>query len=311
MNHLCGLDNMKCLSSISTDDAIALEQFRETYNARCPSDMPKNDEELLIPTWYPNYKDLPSCGWRPLDDLTLYRFLCADRNKNGKFQQDISLDRLLQTINYRREQKADEILEAILLKEQQQSDALLVKLLPNLEKYKRVRIRVFTGRDYSNQPVLFERLGEFISLGNYSQFTIEEWVKYYVWDLERHFVEMRKCAADNNKSISTFTIFLDAHGITSPRNAMKVIPLLKALTKAVEKFYPEIAERIIIFRIPRIMSFLYRAVRVFLDPVTAEKIRLHPGIPLEKEFLKHIPIEAIPEEYGGKSNVHFPQTATN
>jgi len=306
MNHLDDL-GIKCLSSISADDVIAIKEFRESYNASRPTDYNIKNDSIQSTSWCPP-EDLPPCGWRPLDDITLYRFLCADR-RNGKFQQDASLDRLLKTLVYRKEQKADEILRAITTEGSIPSEQPeLSRLLPHLEKYKRLRIRVFTGRDHYDQPVMFERLGEFISSGNYNQFTIEEWVQYYVWDLERHFVEMRHAAQDTGKPVFKFVIFLDARGIN--RNALKVTTLLKALTKAVETFYPEIAARIIIFRIPKIMSLLYRAVRVFLDPVTAEKIYLYPGIPTE-EFLKHVPLNAIPEEYGGKSQVQFPETATS
>jgi hypothetical protein len=87
------------------------------------------------------------------------------------------------------------------------------------------------------------------------------------------------------------------------RSIWKVIPLLKAY-KAVEEYYPEIASTIILFNVPKI------AVRSFLDPVTAAKISLYSTANYEEGFSSLMPLNAIPEEYGGTSKVLYPKTAT-
>jgi len=399
MNHLCNLDIKLPSLSLSKDDSIALEKFRNAYNAKRPPEIITED----VAVWCPD--ELPSCGWRALDDITLYRFLCADR-RNDKFNHDASLERLLKTLLFRKEHGVDDILRAIITtktkveekmnspkkdnddnrtgsistsnnstssspssklkssfsiasgsmsecgsivtdvvsndnnidnnnisnnqNEQQQqqtsgpnnnnndnsqdepqsspsNDELILKLLPELEKYKRLRIRVFTGLDHEDRPVIFERLGEFLGSGtNQDQFTLQDWIKYYIWDFERHFVEMRNSSASSKKTITQFIIFMDATGLN--RNCFKVLPLLKGLSQAVETHYPEIAGRIMLFNVPMIGTILYKAVKLFLDPITTSKIYLYNGIPMD-EFLKHIPMDAIPQEYGGTCEVPFPKTS--
>ena len=187
------------------------------------------------------------------------------------------------------------------------------KLCPrDLQRYQKLRVRVFVGRDRQGQPVLFERLGHFLGSGVCDHFSEDEWIRLYIWDLERHFVEMRKASVECGKAITRFTYVADAEGITSGimnRAVWRVIPLLRALTKAVEEHYPEIADKIVLFNVPRVASVFYRAVRTFLDPVTAEKIELHSGIPTG-EFERIMPVSVIPIEYGGTNDVEYPPAVT-
>jgi hypothetical protein len=81
----------------------------------------------------------------------------------------------------------------------------------DLAKYKRLRIRRFTGRDYKGQPVLFERLGAFLGSGNHVHFTQEEWMRLYIWDLERHFIEMRQAAKSTGKPIQKYVFCGDGY----------------------------------------------------------------------------------------------------
>lgn len=329
MNHLCGLDSIahRYLSDISVDDAMVLKSFRTDYNSHKSRDKENDDK----PVWIVPPDNITE--WRPLDDVTLYRFLCADAEK-GIFQPEKSLDRILRAMEFRHKNGNDTLLRAmtnqkkkkrislvsgnwsqcgsiVQTKQSNEDTGNLAMVLPNLDKYQRLRIRVFTGRSHSGEPVLFERLGEFLGSGNHVHFSEEEWTRFYIWDLERHFVEMREAARISGKPITQYTFCGDGHGIITSilnRRIWGVVPLLKALAKSVEEFYPEIAVRIILFRVPKIATLFYQAVRSFLDPVTASKISLCSGIPKE-EFLKYMPLEAIPIEYGGTSQVSYPPTA--
>ena len=372
MNHLAGLQvECETLRSLSAADASTLDSFRKTHEAARPSgDTLQTSRHEVDPA------ELPPCGWRPLDDVTLWRFLCADK-RNGKFQPEVSHARLQKALSFRKEAEVDAILRGN--GEDQRTDGEyddapvppphridsvasltslasgvisdcgeMVKemsmtmpssesestcspvsppLLPTgpnskrkkpmihpreLKRYQRLRVRVFVGRDHQGQPVLFERLGHFLGSGNCDHFSEEEWIRFYIWDLERHFTEMRKASEECGRSITRFTYVADAKGITSGimnRAVWRVIPLLKALVKAVEEHYPEIADKIVLFNVPRIASVFYRAVRTFLDPVTAEKIEIHSGVPMDV-LEKIMPKSIIPREYGGTNDVHHPQPVT-
>lgn len=426
MNHLVGLDVECPTKSLSATDAATLAAFRGAHEAAKPTDFLDGHEgnstsssrsggsSLQTSAHEVDPATLPPCGWRPLDDATLYRFLCADR-RNGKFQPDKSRERLARALSFRKEEGVDGILKSAdaaacssstststAAKEGQtetppikkgpsprsvgvasaydrsdsvasltsiasgiisdcgekvhkvvvaspspkelqrpplspptedgedanmdstahsSSDSAATATTPSaaaamcpreLERYQRLRVRVFVGRDHHGQPVLFERLGHFLGSGNCDHFSEEEWIRFYIWDLERHFAEMRRASEDCGRAITRFTYVADADGIVSGimnRAVWRVIPLLKALVKAVEEHYPEIADKIVLFNVPRIASVFYRAVRTFLDPITAEKIELHSGIPTA-EFERIMPKSVVPIEYGGTNDVEFPPAVT-
>ena len=374
MNHLAGLQvECETLRSLSAADAATLDSFRQSHEAAKPDDANFCGDSLQASRHGVDPAQLPPCGWRPLDDVTLWRFLCADK-RNGKFQPELSHARLKRALSFRKEAEVDAILgggmrssggaeqNAIdkdevppphridsvasltsfasgvisdcgeMVKEmsmtmplsgsESESSPLHSPFPPKskamidpreLERYQRLRVRVFVGRDHQGQPVLFERLGHFLGSGNCDHFSEEEWIRFYIWDLERHFPEMRKASEDCGKAITRFTYVADAEGISSGimnRAVWRVIPLLKALVRAVEEHYPEIADKIVLFNVPRIASVFYRAVRTFLDPVTAEKIEIHSGVPMGV-MEKIMPNSVIPREYGGSNDVPFPQPVTD
>jgi hypothetical protein len=85
----------------------------------------------------------------------------------------------------------------------------------------------------------------------------------------------------------------------------KAINLMRKIVNTVEKHYPEIVECITLFNVPFIMSSSFNVVRAFLDPVTAEKIGIHSGVPLDY-FMEVMSEHVIPAEYGGMNEMDFP-----
>ncbi len=82
---------------------------------------------------------------------------------------------------------------------------------------------------------------------------------------------------------------------------------MRHLVHAVECHYPEIVDHIVLFNVPRMASAAYNVVRGFLDPVTAGKIELFAGVPLER-FREIMDEDVIPKEYGGRNEMDYPQT---
>jgi hypothetical protein len=87
----------------------------------------------------------------------------------------------------------------------------------------------------------------------------------------------------------------------------KVVQLLKALANTVENHYPELVDHVMLFNLPRAASAVFKVVKGFLDPVTANKIELYPGVPYAR-FAELLPDEIIAVEYGGKNRIEYPQT---
>lgn len=83
---------------------------------------------------------------------------------------------------------------------------------------------------------------------------------------------------------------------------------MRKIVNTVERHYPEIVECITLFNVPFIMSSSFNVVRAFLDPVTAAKIGIHSGVPMEK-FKEVMSEYVIPAEYGGMNEIEFPSTS--
>lgn len=346
MNHLCGLDLNPNPNGVVPEGALLdLRKLRTRYDGSSPSllspssdvdanqngdnndadEKKKNgfDNSDSTKTNLPSYQifphrakdgdddpQLPPSGWRPLDDATLYRFLAADRKKNS-FDVDASYERLLSAMKFRKDNGVDLIVREIVARASS-SSLSLPPLPPVVAKCQRLRVAIWAGVDRQHRPVVFERLGEFFSSGNAKAVSEDDWIRAYLYFLEQHFYEMRVSAIASGKSITRFSFYADFQGVVSSimsRKIWSVTPLLKALVNAVECHYPEIADRIVLFNVPRIASVAFRVVKAFLDPVTAEKIEVFSGVPLER-FKEEMLVEVIPKEYGGANEMEYPNTSS-
>lgn len=65
-------------------------------------------------------------------------------------------------------------------------------------------------------------------------FTNEHWVDLYVWDMERHFEEMRECALASGRPVLWYVYLADLGGMNSFR-APSVVPLLRMSAERVER----------------------------------------------------------------------------
>ena len=287
MNHLVGLDVGEAVPS---DDAEieALRDFTAVHEAARSASWPAD----AAPAYRIDPSVLGTDGWRPLDSHTLLRFLRADK-RHGEHNPGASTARLRNALAWRVRIGAD---------------GLLSSPPPGLESYRRYRIRRWVGRCHMNRPVMFERLGQFLGCGNTTAFGANEWLSFYTWDLEGHFMQMREASEATATAVSGYLFIGDLAGMGAIwRHMRNVVPLLKQLTKEVESNYPEIAGPIVLFNAPRIFAGAYRLVRPFLDPITADKIEVHAGVPLDR-LLELMPPEAIPAEYGGCSEAEYPLT---
>jgi len=328
MNHLCGIPSLgggaHLPKVLSEDELNALKTFRARYETEALGELinskvniidndaeEKEDSSLQhnmdsnkethTPTYEVSY-DLPASGIRSLDDITLYRFMLADKCKTNEFDLEASHTRLINALKFRKEYKSDMIVHN-----------LATNNIPDkVEECRRLRVACWAGTDHECRPVVFERLGEFFSSGNTIKVEIDDWITSYLYFLETHFMKMRQSAEKNGKIVDRIVYFADFQGVVTSimnRKIWQVIPLLQTLVKTVELHYPEIVDHIILFNAPRIASAAYKVVKGFLDPVTAAKIQLFSGVPLER-FTELVPVSVIPQEYGGtNTTLDYPKTA--
>lgn len=341
MNHLCGLPNLggeddsSLPKNLTNEEREVLTAFRQRYESALYGEGGEqgsssfgangdanNEEEkkessshhpasnnsapVHVPKSKPTYEisqdQLPPSGLRPLDNITLYKYLLADRRKDGSFDTEASYQRLIAALKFRKEYQCDAIVTNISSSKVPSS---------NIQKCQRYRVAIWAGKDYTHRPVVFERLGSFFSSGNATKVSQDEWLHFYLYFLETHFSKMRESSQKEGSAVDRINYFADFQGIVKSilnRKIWKVIPVLKALVNTVECHYPEVVDHIVLFNVPRIASVVYNAIKTFLDPVTVGKIELFAGVPTER-FRELMDESVIPVEYGGMNEMEYPQTS--
>eukprot|EP00240_Pyramimonas_obovata_P015671 CAMPEP_0118956292 /NCGR_PEP_ID=MMETSP1169-20130426/61461_1 /TAXON_ID=36882 /ORGANISM="Pyramimonas obovata, Strain CCMP722" /LENGTH=279 /DNA_ID=CAMNT_0006904307 /DNA_START=144 /DNA_END=979 /DNA_ORIENTATION=- len=278
MNHLVGALNT---SDDENLEALIREDEREEFNAFKAAYLAHPDANpAAVPTWKVDPDDLPASGWRPLDGVTLLRFLRADK-RNGKFRPQASKERLLNALKWRKDHLVDPMAAA--------PDP------PEWATYQCLRVRRWTGREAEGRPVQFERLGKFLGGGNAKTFNHGVWLKMYARDLEQHFDELRIASQAEGKPVSTYVFCADLEGFEGIVWSMSsVIALLKFLTKEVEEKYPEVVDKILLFAAPKMFAAIFKMFRPFMDPITASKVEVYGRSEGLKRIEALLPLEAIP-----------------
>ena len=336
MNHLCDLTiklDGGAINRLATDECAVLTEFRSRYESalRLNDDERRtaskrylhgetNDESehkineaidsssTPLATYVIDHESLPPSGLRALDDVTLYRYLLADRRADGTFEPDLSYQRLLLALEFRKRFQCDDIVRRLQNNIDELNDDDTIPLC--VRKCQRLRVGIYASTDRESRPVVFERLGQFCSSGNVSKVSRDDWMLNYLYSLETHFAKMRESAMTTGTGVERIVFFADCSGVTSSIIngwIWKVVQLLKALANTVECHYPELVDHITLFNLPRAASAVFKVVKGFLDPVTANKIELYPGVPYAR-FAELLPDEIIPVEYGGKNRIDYPQT---
>ena len=262
MNHLAGLSFGDALCSLSDNERDELARFRERYDAAAPPAHERAAEDADVyasdPLWEIPRAIAHESGWRPLDDVTLWRFLAADRSHRGRadggsFDAENSWKWLTNTLRWRRTMHID-----------------VTRASPpaNKPQYEQMRVRRWTGLDKLHRPVMFERLGEFL-VSSTKGLSVDEWIALYTNDLEVIFEQMRAASVASETPVMQYVYAADAGGVSAwhARALFGCIPLLTKLTKAVETHFPEVVSQIVLFNVPRILLSVYNVAKGFLDPV--------------------------------------------
>ena len=210
MNHLAGLTlSYDPLAHLTEIERAELASFRASYEATAPKDC----HAQAAPT-YKLTSPLPDSGWRPLDDLTLWRFLSAG---GAKIKQTAALARLAEALQWRKANDIDSIRE--------QPPAAALKGVP-------LNIQAQAGLDDSKPPnmVMYTRTGELTYSGHTNQLSADEWCLQVAYSLEGIAEAMRASAQETGQPVSKQLVVLDvANALRSPRMAFRYVRrLMKA-----------------------------------------------------------------------------------
>lgn len=220
------------------------------------------------------------------DEFTKLRFLQAD-----KFDVDKAMTRLLATVKWRVSSSVDDFMENV--------DWQLIK------RGRALRPRVFVGYDKQGRAVQCERLGEFFgSEEAYSGLSLEEWVRFYSFELGEMTHVYRGGILLGGPYQHRISYLADLSGLRL-MNAIKLLPYLKTLIKEVETFYPEFAGSVVLINAPTFMSRVWSLGKKFIDPTTAEKVKIISG-PYSDTIIEQFGLDVIPQEYGGTNPMTVP-----
>ena len=131
MNHLVGaLPVANPIDQLLVDgEAEPLANFKAAYMQHADAN------PSAMPAWEISPDALPESGWRALDDVTLLRFLRADKRKSN-FYPETSMARLLHALAWRKRMGSDSLLKT-----------------PADESFEMMRIRRWVGIDRQGRPV--------------------------------------------------------------------------------------------------------------------------------------------------------------
>ncbi|KAF8580121.1 CRAL/TRIO domain-containing protein [Ramaria rubella] len=161
---------------------------------------------------------------------------------------------------------------------------------PDLIKPEDVRIESVTGKivingfDIDGRPIIYMRPG------NENTSPSPRQIQHLVFCLERA-IEFMPPGQDS------LVIIVDYKSATLRTNPS--IGTARKVLNILQQHYVERLGRAIVVNLPMLLSFFYKGISPFLDPVTKDKMRFNPDLP------KLVPIEQLDSQFGGDNEFEF------
>jgi len=160
----------------------------------------------------------------------------------------------------------------------------------------------FVGEDNDGVPVYYERIATVDPKTLLKAVTAEDLIHYHVYCQEEAAIQLNDLSKKLKKPIFGNTVVEDMDGLGWKHYHNQALAILKQIIAIDEANYPEILKRYYLINAPRFFQVLWAVVKPWLDPRTLAKIRITSGVPA-KELSKDVPMDQIPEVYGGTLKV--------
>lgn len=115
--------------------------------------------------------------------------------------------------------------------------------------------------------------------------------------MEKQVDRCRESSQRLNKNVESFCNIIDLTNLNMRHRAG--VKLIKLIAQQDQAYYPERLGKIYVINAPWVFPFFWKLVRGWIDKKTAEKVVVL-GKNYQKQLLKCIPAEHLPEEFGGK-----------
>lgn len=211
------------------------------------------------------------------------RFLLAEKGDEVK-----GLARYTETMAWRREEKLSQI---------------LFVPSPNFKTIKENYPHYYHKRGKNGEPVYYEKPGKInLKALKGAGLSLDDLMHNYIMVTE--FLWQVIEPDDNKKCISV----VDVEGIGISDFRGEAVEYVKKAAAVSGKHYPERCAYIIVINIPSWFNVIWNVVKNMIDEVTREKVVMVRGKKNILDALKErIPLENIPEEYGGLSEGSSPE----
>ncbi|KAI5820861.1 CRAL-TRIO domain-containing protein [Pyronema omphalodes] len=214
------------------------------------------------------------------DTNTLLRFLRAVKNEADLVGK--AKDKFVEVEKWRKEFEVDKLVAEF---EYTEKD----KVFEYYPQY-------YHKTDKDGRPLYFERLGK-INLKKMKTITDEKrMIQNLVVEYERVADDrLPACSRKAGKLLETCCTVLDLQGV-GPKTIWDSMDFLRKINQISSTYYPERLGKLLIINPPTLFNACFNTIKGFLDPVTANKIKICK-LP---ELLEYIPAENLPVDFGGK-----------
>eukprot|EP00656_Telonema_subtile_P017050 TRINITY_DN19062_c0_g1_i1.p1 TRINITY_DN19062_c0_g1~~TRINITY_DN19062_c0_g1_i1.p1 ORF type:complete len:517 (-),score=95.20 TRINITY_DN19062_c0_g1_i1:269-1819(-) len=199
------------------------------------------------------------------------------------------------------EEAAEGYIDGMNWREQQDMDSLCEGVCPDVRRAASLYPMGYHKLDHQGNPVGVEQLAGCDPGAILKEFGNEKFLKFYIQQIEATLrFRFPACSELAGRTVYQTMSVMDLKGVpVSLFFDSKARGLLTSIIGVLNHNYPEQMAGMFIINAPGAFSILWRVIRNFVDPVTRTKIRIL-GSNFLPELLKAMPIENVPEIFGGK-----------
>ncbi len=189
-----------------------------------------------------------------------------DRNKFYQVPDDYTMLRFLKADDFNVDLASNRLIGACIWRQKSGFDDFITK--PHRKAFKfflAVKSKHALGVDKSEKPFVIEKLGQFLSNEHIIPIMpLQLWTMCYAYDVTLGFQEFRDVSIKYNRVIHEVDLVSDLAGIKF-FSTMKMLSVLKAMTKDVEMNFPEVVGIVSLVNPPGIIGALWAVGKRFID----------------------------------------------
>jgi len=215
------------------------------------------------------------------DDHLLLRFLRA-----RKFDVQRATEMFVACEKWREEKKVDEIFATFKYEEAEQVNAIYP--------------RFYHKTDKAGRPIYIEILGSLDLETLFKLTTRERLENHFIYEYEKLCrVRLPKCSEAIGHHVETSCTILDLKNC-SVMQALKIRDMLKLIVEIGQNYYPETMGMTFIINAPWLFDTVWNIVKMWLDEVTVNKIRIfRAGKDYSASLFEFIDPQNLPFRLGG------------